>query len=678
MDGKNNVQRMKELIALLNKADEEYFGDDNPTMSDHEYDELFNELTELEKTTGIVFANSPTARTGGSVKHGLEKVKHTKPMLSAKKTKNPEDIVAFAQASDTLLSWKLDGLTLVIRYNKGKFEKAITRGDNGIIGEDVTHTVEYLRYVPKTVECKEPFEVRGEGVMSWADFKVVSAGSDRGHPRNTAAGAVRVLTPDEGTLSRIDFVAFELILPDDNRKTKVQQLEFLIHQGFNTVQFEETKASWNREKLLSKISAFNPETYVYPVDGVIAEYNDIAYGKSLGATSHHENRMIALKWADNLYETTFRGVTLTTTRTGMVAIIAEFDPVVIDGGHVQRADLHSLGNFEKFNFGIGDKIKVYKANMIIPQVADNLTKSGTYVLPDRCTCCGRRLEVRKSAGGTRNLYCPNIDCMARNSQKFARFCEKDGLNIEALTAPRIEDLMAYDLIHSYADIFRLKEKKERMLRIAGFGEGTCKKIISGVEEARRTTLGRFLYGMGIEKMGAAPAKELDTYFYGSWDRFVAAIEEEFNFSSIAGVSKVLNENIYAWYKEVAGTDAFKDILNELTFSDKKPKACSEKTAPAASKAVTIPAQAIANDTPPSVINSFTGKNVAFTGFVNGMLPQTMESVLKLIGANASTAVRNDTDCLIVGKEPDVKVLSQAFLKNVKVLTGEEFARMLAL
>lgn len=676
MEGKNSVQRMKELITLINKANEEYFGDDAPTLSDREYDELFAELSELEKLTGIVFSTSPTSRTGGSVKNGLKKVKHTKPMLSAKKTKDPEDVVAFAQISDTLLSWKLDGLTLVLRYNDGKFEKAITRGDNGIIGEDVTRTVAHLRNVPQTVECRQPFEVRGEGVMSWADFNAVSPGADRGHPRNIAAGAVRALEPDVNTLQRIDFIAFELIMPDDNRKTKVQQLEFLIRQGFNVVQFEQTKATWDGKKLLSAINAFDPETYVYPVDGIIAEYNDVAFGKSLGATSHHENRMLALKWTDNLYETVFRGATLATTRTGLVAIIAEFDPVIIDGGTVQRADMHSLGNFEKFKFGIGDKIKVYKANMIIPQVAENLTQSGTYMLPDRCSCCGRRLEVRKSAAGTRNLYCPNLECIARNSQKIARLCEKDGLNIEALTAARIEDLMAYDLIRSYADIFHLREKKERMLTISGFGEGTCGKIIHGVEDARKTTLGRLLYGMGIERMSAGPARSIDEYFYGSWDRFTQAVNDGFDFHSIEGISKALNDNIYAWYKEVVRTAAFTDLLKELSFNDKKPK---EEAKEEVKEEVVVEAEENKTEaSSPSTANCFTGKKVAFTGIVNGMSASTMASILELIGAVVSKTVETDTYCLVVGKEPDTKVLSQALLKNIKVLTGEEFAQMLAM
>jgi len=673
MAGKNNIQRMKELITLLNKANDEYFGDDAPTLSDREYDELFAELSELEKITGIVFSTSPTRRTGGSVKNGLEKVKHTKPMLSAKKTKDPEDVVAFAQISDTLLSWKLDGLTLVLRYNEGKFEKAITRGDNGIIGEDVTRTVAYLRNVPQTVECMQPFEVRGEGVMSWADFNAVTPGTDRGHPRNIAAGAVRALEPDVNTLHRIDFVAFELIQPGDNRKTKVQQLEFLIRQGFNVVQFEQTKATWDRKKLLSAINAFDPETYVYPVDGIIAEYNDVAFGKSLGATSHHENRMLALKWTDNLYETVFRGATLATTRTGMVSIIAEFDPVIIDGGTVQRADMHSLGNFEKFKFGIGDKIKVFKANMIIPQVAENLTQSGTYMLPDRCSCCGRRLEVRKSATGTRNLYCPNLECIARNSQKIARLCEKDGLNIEALTAARIEDLMAYDLIHSYADIFHLREKKERMLTISGFGEGTCVNIIRGVENARKTTLGRLLYGMGIERMGAGPARSIDEYFYGSWDRFAQAIGDGFDFHGIEGISKALNDSIYDWYKEAVKTAAFNDLLKELSFNDKNPKEEKEEKKEAVAEEKGNESKAPSSST----ANFFTGKKVAFTGTVNGMSPGTMAGILELIGANVSKTVETDTYCLVVGKNPDAKILSQALLKKIRVFTEEEFAQMLA-
>ncbi len=675
MAGQNNVQRMKELINILNKADEEYFGDDNPTMSDREYDELLNELVEIEKSTGIVFANSPTNKTSGSVKNGLEKVKHTKPMLSAKKTKNPEDIVTFASASDTLLSWKLDGLTLVLRYNYGKFRQAITRGDNGIIGEDVTLTVSRMRNIPMNIECREPFEVRGEGVMSWDDFKVISMGSDRGHPRNTAAGAVRAKEADVDVLSRIDFIAFELIKTNDTRKTKEEQLDFLSSQGFQIIDYTKLSVKNSREKVLSEINSFVPESYLYPVDGIIAEYNDIAFGKSLGATAHHENRMLALKWADNLYETTFRGVTLTTTRTGMVAIIAEFDPVLIDGGHVKRADLHSLGNFEKFKFGVGDRITVYKANMIIPQVAENLTQSGTFMLPNRCSCCGRRLEVKKSASGVRNLYCPNIDCIARNSQKIARFCEKDGMNIEALNATKIEDLMAYDIIHGYADLFNLKDKKERILNIPGFGYGTYEKIIGDIEKCRDTSLGHLLFGMSIEKLGAKQAKAIDDYFKGSWNEFEAAIEDEFKFFEIDGIAESLNKSIYTWYKEVGNTEEFRSVLGDITFPDNRKKNRSAVKAIINEAAAT---ECAAQTDDATATNCFTERNVAFTGTVNGMLPDTMADILKLIGANPSKEIKKDTDVLVVGKTPNPAMISKAILQGVKILTGEEFARMLAL
>ena len=675
MAGQNNVKRMKELINILNKADEEYFGDDNPTMADREYDILFNELCELEKTTGIVFANSPTNKTSGTVKNGLEKVKHTKPMLSAKKTKNPEDVITFASASDTLLSWKLDGLTLVLRYNEGTFQQAITRGDNGIIGEDVTLTVSYMRNIPMNVECPEPFEVRGEGVMPWADFKAISMGSDRGHPRNTAAGAVRAKEADVDVLSHIDFIAFELIKANDVRKTKEEQLDFLISQGFQVIEYKELSATLSRDKMLAKINSFNPESYLYPVDGIIAEYNDIAFGRSLGATSHHENRMLALKWADNLYETTFRGVTLTTTRTGMVAIIAEFDPVLIEGGHVKRADLHSLGNFEKFKFGIGDRITVYKANMIIPQVAENLTQSGTFMLPNRCSCCGRRLEVKKSASGVRNLFCPNIDCIARNAQKLARFCEKDGMNIEALNAAKIEDLMAYDILHSYADIFNLKDKRERILNIPGFGHSTFDKIIGNIEKCRDTSLGRLLYGMGIDSLGTKPAGALNDYFCGSWGKFEEAIDDEFCFSEIDGVSDSLNKKIYSWYKEVGATEAFRDLLEELNFPDSKRKS---KNAVATVIKEAAGTGGVPQSDEVTATNCFTERNVAFTGTVNGMLPDTMADVLRLIGANPSKEIKKDTDVLVVGKTPNPAMISKAILQGVKILTGEEFARMLAL
>ena len=415
----NDIQRMKELIEKITAADVAYFQKDAPIMSDMEYDKLVLELKMLERATGIHFANSPIGKVPSDEKAGLKTVQHTKPMLSCRKTKDVNELVEFAGDRDIVLSWKMDGLTLVLRYEKGKLIQAITRGAEGVIGEDVTHTVKNFRNVPLIVPCKESFEVRGEGVLSWEDAQILTklGESNATHPRSIASGAVRSVTENLGKLTHLDFFAFELI-KEGSHATKIGQLEFLKENNFAVVEHKLVSPGDRHDDVAECIAEWIPEGFAYPVDGIVAEFDDLAYGKSLGATAHHEKRMMALKWKDEVKETKFRGVELRTTRTGIVSIIGLFDEVVIDGTRVHRASLHNLSNFEKYKFGEGDIIKVYKANMIVPQIAENRMMSGTYELPEFCPCCGERLTVQTSQGGVRNLYCPNENCLARHAKKW--------------------------------------------------------------------------------------------------------------------------------------------------------------------------------------------------------------------------------------------------------------------
>lgn len=649
---KNNVARIKELISIIAEADTAYFRDDSPVMTDREYDALVEELRALEKTTGIVFANSPTKKVGGQNKAELKKVKHSKPMLSAKKTKSVEDLVTFASENSVVLSWKMDGLTLVLRYKDGSFVQAITRGEDGLVGEDVTHTVKHLRNIPQKVSLKDEFEVRGEGVVSWSDFSLINRNKDSGHPRNTAAGAVRASAADKGLLSHIDFYAFELILPGDDLKTKTEQLDFLSIAGFDVVEHILIDACAGEEALRRAVSGFNPEKYAYPVDGIVAEYEDLDYGRSLGATAHHENRMIALKWEDGLYETIFRGVTLTTTRNGQVSIVANFDPVMIDGSMVKKADLHSVSNFEKYQLGIGDTIKVYKANMIIPQIAENVTKSGTYVLPDRCSCCGTKLELKVSSGGVKNLWCPNEECIARNAQKIARFCDKDAMNMEGFTASVLEQLMAYGIVKTFTDLYDLDKHREQILTTPGFGFESYNRLISSVENSRRTSLWRFLVAVGIPLMGANNARAIDEYFCGSWDAFEEAIKDGFFFFHIEGVSQALDRNIYNWYADETEEKHWRPVLKEITFTG-KPVSVGEGG------------------------NPFCNANVVVTGTVNEMNRKDITELLTLLGANVGDSVTKNTTYLIVGAAPGAKKLATALNYGTKIITESHFAKMLS-
>lgn len=449
------LERMRALIARLTEADIAYYKNDEPIMSDWEYDQLTDELASLERDTGLVLSGSPTQKVSGEILETLTEVRHTKPMLSAGKTKSVEDLVKFAAKRPVLLSWKMDGLTLVLRYESGELKQAITRGREGIVGEDVTHTVRTFLNVPLTVPTKGSFEVRGEGVISWANFHKINSSLEEPytHPRNLASGSVRKLDAGESKKRRLEFWAFELVSDYLEPESKLGQQTFLQDNGFSVVPYIYLDVLHSEQMIRDAIKNMDPKKFAYPVDGLIMEYEEIRYGKSLGATGHHENRLIALKWEDGLYDTHFRGVELATTRTGMVSITGLFDPVNIDGTLVGRAYLHNLDVFDEFQFGIGDKIRVYKANMIIPQIADNSTQSNTYVLPMTCPCCGEPLTVKRTSGGTRQLYCVNPHCAAKLVQKFAHFCEKTRMNIEGLSATTLEKLIGHGWVRNFGDLY---------------------------------------------------------------------------------------------------------------------------------------------------------------------------------------------------------------------------------
>lgn len=650
-----NLERMRELIERLTEADIAYYKNDAPIMTDLEYDRLTEELAALEHDTGLVLSGSPTQKVSGEILENLAEVRHTKPMLSAGKTKSIEDLIRFAAGRAVLLSWKMDGLTLVLRYEYGKLKQAITRGREGIIGEDVTHTVRTFRNVPLTLPTKESFEVRGEGVISWESFRKINASLEEPytHPRNLASGSTRKLDAGEASKRRLEFWAFELVSDHLEPESKLAQQQFLQRSGFSVVPYIFLDAGHSEQDIRDTVAGMEPKDFAYPVDGLVMEYENLRYGKSLGATGHHENRLIALKWADELYSTRFRGVELATTRTGMVSITGLFDPISIDGTLVSRAYLHNLDIFDEFQFGIGDEISVYKANMIIPQIADNKTQSNTYMLPMTCPCCGKPLTVKYTSGGTRQLYCGNPHCAAKLVQKFAHFCEKTRMNIEGLSATTLEKLIGHGWVRNFGDLYELEQHREDIVRTEGFGERSFDRLQAAIEKSRRCTLVKFIAGLGIPMVGRHAGRDLDRYFHGSWAEFEAAILNGFDFTQLPDFGETMHNNIYTWYADAQEAKLWRPLLRKIQFETKE------------------------NLTMETTMNNpFAGKTVVATGKLEHYTRDGIQEKLISLGAHPSGAVSKKTDYLIVGEKAGSK-LTKAQQLGVKTLTEQEFEDMLA-
>lgn len=651
---KTDHERMLELIGQLTKADIAYYRDDSPIMPDRDYDILMDELKNMEARTGLVLSGSPTQKVSGEILESLAQVRHSKPMLSADKTKSVEDIVRFAARRPVLLSWKMDGLTLVLRYEDGRLVRAITRGREGIIGEDVTHTVRTFLNVPMTIPEKESFEVRGEGVISWENFEKINSGLEEPytHPRNLASGSVRKLDAGETKKRLLEFWGFELVSDYLEPESKLAQQEFLEHNGFSVVPYIFLDIGHDEKMVRDAIASMDPKKFPYPVDGLIAEYDDIAYGKSLGATGHHENRLVALKWEDELYETEFIDLDVAVTRTGMVSLTGVFKPVTIDGTQVSRAYLHNYENYMNLALGRGDKIRVYKANMIIPQIAENLDKTGTCRVPQNCPCCGRMLSIQRSSGGVRQMFCENPHCSARLVRKFVHFCEKTRMGIEGLSEKTLEQFVSHGWIRTFADLYTLEQHRDEIVQTEGFGEKSFERLQASIEKSRHCTLAKFIAGMGIPMVGRHAGRDLDRYFHGSWDAFEQAVQDGFDFTQLPDFGETMHNNIYTWYADLEEEKLWRPLLEKIEFEKEN------------------------FDMNTNTANPFYGKTVVATGKLENYTRDGIQMKLMQLGAKPAGSVTKKTDYLIVGEKAGSK-LAKAQQLGIRTLTEEEFEAMLA-
>ena len=557
------MERMKELIRLLNEAAKAYYQESREIMPNYEYDKLYDELTELEKKTGITLSNSPTIRVGYEVLSDLPKEKHPKKMLSLDKTKDVGALAAWLDSQEGVLSWKLDGLTIVLTYEEGKLAKAVTRG-NGEIGEVITSNAKTFENLPLAIDFKGQLVLRGEAVISYADFEkindeITDEGAKYKNPRNLCSGSVRQLNNEITAQRHVQFFAFSLVSADGVEfKTRNEQFDWLAERGFQVVEH----VSVTTETISDAVGAFEAKIADNPVpsDGLVLNYNDIEYGRSLGETAKFPRDSIAFKWQDEIKETTLSEIEWSASRTGLINPVAIFEPVELEGTTVSRASVHNISVMRELALGIGDTITVYKANMIIPQIAENLTRSNNVEVPETCPVCGAHTAI-KAENEVETLVCPNPACLAKQIKSFTHFVSRDAMNIEGLSEMTIEKLIARGFIKELSDLFHVEEYKQEIVKMEGFGEKSFRNLKSSVEKARNTDLARFLYSLGIPNIGTANARLIARFCENKWERVETLTREEL--LTVDGIGEIMADAFLAFFADPDKRKMVDDLLKEV-------------------------------------------------------------------------------------------------------------------
>lgn len=543
----NKIDRIKELVSQLTKASIAYYKADRPIMADKQYDDLYDELATLENDTGYILTGSPTQRVQGEVVDFLEKVEHKYPMLSANKTKDIDVVRKFIGDRDVIQSWKLDGLTVVAEYRNGVLYKAVTRGD-GARGEDVTHTFRHCINLP--VRLRKPIDItfRGECVIPWDTFERINSELEEpySHPRNLAAGTLRQLDASIAIDRKLEYYVFDVVEGFDSG---IMRGDYSYAIGLDMPVVDHCLVNDVDECF----NSFDPESYRLPVDGLIYKYDDTGYGGSLGSTSHHPLDMLALKWKDQLYETTLTGIEWQTSKTGLINPVAIFSPVDLDGAVTTRATLHNVSYIEDLKLGIGDVIQVYRANMVIPKVHDNLTRSNTCELPDKCPCCGGEVEIYNE-NGSKTIHCCNDGCQAKLLSKLVHYTSKNALNIEGLSEATIEKFMELGWLTKLSDIYTLAKHKNEMMVLDGFGKRSTEKLMAAIEKSKVNTFERYLYGISIPLIGRTASKTISKSFKSDYVKFVEALEDGFDFSQLDDFGSTMHKSIYDWYGKYSGSE----------------------------------------------------------------------------------------------------------------------------
>lgn len=558
------AERIRELTQLLNKASLAYYAEDREIMSNYEYDRLYDELEALERETGIILSNSPTLHVGYEAVDELPKERHERPMLSLGKTKSREELAEWLGEQKALLSWKLDGLTVVLTYKDGKLAKAVTRG-NGEVGEVVTNNAKVFHNLPVSISYTGELVLRGEAVITYSDFEQINRriediDAKYKNPRNLCSGSVRQLNNEVTAGRNVKFFAFSLVKAEeaDFHNSREEQFLFLQKLGFETVEYRMVDSS-NVGEVVGEFEK-KIESYDVPSDGLVLVYDDIAYGQSLGTTAKFPRDSIAFKWADEVKETVLKEIEWSPSRTGLINPVAIFEPVELEGTTVSRASVHNISILKNLKLGIGDRITVYKANMIIPQIAENLTGSGTVEIPERCPVCHGETKISQ-INDVQSLYCTNEECEAKKIKSFTLFVSRDAMNMEGLSEATLEKFIARGYIHEFADIFHLNRFQEEIVEMEGFGEKSYQNLINSVEAARKTTLARLIFSLGIANIGLANAKMICRHYHNDWKEMLSADVEDLN--GINGVGEVIATGFYEYFQKEENQRRWENLLKEV-------------------------------------------------------------------------------------------------------------------
>ncbi len=568
----SSIKKMKELGERLREASRAYYQEDREIMSNVEYDALYDTLSALEKETGIVLADSPTVNVGYEAVEQLPKEEHERPMLSLDKTKERETLREFIGEHPTLLSWKLDGLTIVLTYENGELIKAVTRG-NGIVGEVITNNARVFKNIPLKISFKGRLVLRGEAIITYSDFEKINetigdADAKYKNPRNLCSGSVRQLNNEITAKRNVRFYAFSLVSAEgvDFRNSREVQFRWLNEQGFEVVEYRKVTAETLDEAMDYFAEAVT--TNDFPSDGLVALYDDIAYGESLGTTAKFPRNAMAFKWADEMRDTRLLEIEWSPSRTGLINPVAIFEPVELEGTTVSRASVHNISIMKELKLGIGDTIRVYKANMIIPQIAENLTGSGNAPIPHTCPACGQETVVKRE-NDVECLFCVNPGCPAKKIKSFGLFTSRDAMNIDGLSEATLEKFIARGFIHDFGDIFEISRYKDEIVEMEGFGQKSYDNLMESLERAKETTLPRVIYSLGIANIGLANAKVICRHFDNDLDRIRHASLEEV--SDIDTIGPVIAGNLVAYFRDEDNNRRLDHLMNFLHIQEDSPK-----------------------------------------------------------------------------------------------------------